>query len=350
MNADFDVVVIGGGQAGLATAHCVQRLNKRVVVLDASPRVGHTWRNRYDSLVLFTPAQYDGLPDSPFPAPRDTYPTKDHVADYLAQYAVDHSIQVQSSCGVTSLKCDAQSGRFEILSPLGSTIAKSVVVATGAFQHPFVPECALQLDCDVHQLHSSEYRNPSSIRGQRVAVVGLGNSGAQIAEELSSDYCVTVSSDRQPKRVPQRWLGKDIFWWLIRAGVIGRTDRREGRSGNSARASRLIGTKVPRLLREGRLSLRPRVTGAAGRSLQFADGSSLEVDTVVWATGYRNDYSWVHVRGVIDGDGIPVHSHGVSIVPGLYFIGVGRLSSKGSMFLGFVGREAERLASIIATT
>lgn len=347
MTFDCDVVVVGGGQAGLAIAHCAQRRGRQVTVLDAGERIGDAWRERYDSLVLFTPAQYSGLPDTPFPAARDTYPTKDEVAEYLAGYAAEHGLEVRSSCRVHSLTRAPHNHGFVLTTDLGAITARQVVVATGPFQRPYVPEYSAELGPSVHQLHSSEYRNPASVRGRTVTIVGLGNSGAQIAEELSEHFATSVSYDRMPKRFPQRAFGKDIFWWLLRAGSIDRHhETTEASSGVGA--SRLIGTRVPKLLRQGKLARRDRVIDADADRLHFADGTSGSTDTVIWATGYQNDFSWIDVPGAMDAAGLPVHSLGVGAVEGLYYIGLRGLSSNGSAFLGFVGRDAERLADHIA--
>lgn len=342
--------MIGGGQAGLAVAYCLQQLGRSALVLDAEVRPGDTWRKRYESLVLFTPSQYCGLPGMPFPAPRDTYPTKDEVAAYLEQYVVDKRLDVRNSCEVESLTLHPSGGRFEIAGAFGSMTAQHVVVATGAFRDPYLPPFAGRLDSSVVQLHSNAYRNPSSVSGRRVAVVGLGNSGAQIAEELCDDHEVTIVTERRPKRIPQRWLGRDIFWWFERAGMIDRVDRVSPRAGRRPSSARLIGTRVPHLLRRGRLALAPRVVGATGDSLELEGGELLTADTVIWATGYRNCYPWLKVPPVLGATGQPQHQQGISSVPGLYFLGVGHLSRKSSMFLGFVGRDAQRLAVAISSS
>lgn len=346
---EHEVVIVGGGQAGLATARCLQRRGINPLVLDASDRVGGGWRHRYDSLVLFTPSQYDSLPDTPFPLPADTYPTKDGVADYLERYAEDHAIDVRSGVRVRSVTFDDRTERF-VLEAGGATLtARHVVVATGGVQRPRVPEFTARLDKAIQQLHSSEYRNPASVRAESVVIVGAGNSGMQIAEELAEHRRTTICFTRLPKRLPQRLLGKDIFWWLIRIGMMDRTATGAGGAQAAVGSIPLIGSCLPKLLRSGRLDRRERVVDASGQTLHFADGSEMPVEAVIWATGFRNDFSWIDVPGVVGDTGAPLHRRGVAEVVGLYFIGLPGLHTKGSGFLGWVGRDAEYLAAAIAT-
>lgn len=341
-----DVVVIGGGQAGLAMARCLQHRGIQPLVLDAGERPGDAWRGRYDSLVLFTPSQYASLPDTPFPLPPDAYPTKDQAADYLASYATTHAIDVRSRCRVTRLCHEpAASGGFVLETERGEEVrARQVVVATGALQRPAVPELAAGLSGDVFQLHTSAYRNPASIPEGPVLIVGAGNSGAQIAEELCREREVTIAFEALPRRFPQRFLGRDIFWWFLRMGVMDRSRENGRTSSDVVGAIPLIGSRLPALLRSGTLARCRRVVGAKDAAVQLADGSWMPVASVLWATGFRNDFSWIDAPSALDGHGRPLHHRGVSQAPGLYFLGLPGLHTKGSAFLGFVGRDAAYLA------
>lgn len=342
-----DVIVIGAGQAGLAGGRCLQRRGIDPLLLD-SHTPGDTWRQRYDSLVLFTPSQYSSLPDAPFPLPPDRYPTKDQVADYLAEYAHLHRLRVQAGCRVTGLYAEPD-GSFRLATTAGAAVtARRVVVATGALQGPAVPAFASHLDASVHQLHAINYRRASDLPQGRLLIVGAGNSGAQIAEELCRIRPVTIAIDRLPKRFPQRWLGRDIFWWFQLAGIMDRTRSANRSASDVVGAIPLIGTRLPGLLRRGVIERRGRAVGAVGRHVQFADGSRGEFDVVLWATGYRNDFSWIDVGGAVDARGVPIHERGVTRIPGLTFLGLPGLHSKGSAFLGFVGRDAEYLAGILS--
>jgi putative flavoprotein involved in K+ transport len=341
----LDVVVVGGSQAGLAMAWHLARQGLRFVVLEAGPEVGHTWRSRWDSLKLFTPAQYDALPGMAFPAPADTYPTKDPVADYLQAYAAAFDLPIRLNAQVTDLRRVGDD--FEVRTADATYRARQVVVATGPFQVPFIPPPAAKLDASVTQLHSADYRNPQALPEGPVLVVGGGNSGFQIAEELAATRTVDLSIATTYPMLPQRRGGRDLFWWLTRLGLMRVTvDSRLGR--RASQREFIIGTNRKRLERAG-VRFRPRLVDAEGRRVRFADHSLLEeVGVVVWATGYRSDYAWVHLPGVVR-EGHVVHRRGVTEVPGLYFLGLSWQHTRGSALLGFVNDDAAYLAEQISS-
>jgi putative flavoprotein involved in K+ transport len=207
----YDVVVIGASQAGFAMGYYLARRGLRLVILDGGPKIGHMWRSRWDSLVLFTPAQYSGLPGMAFPAPEDTYPLKDDVVDYLQAYATTFDLPVRLNSRVTSLTRDGD--RYIVATPQAVFETHQVVVATGPFQTPFTPAISTEFDGSVFQIHSADYREPAQIPQGRVLVVGGGNSGFQIAEELAAGRRVDLAVGQRMLSLPQRLLGKDIFWW-----------------------------------------------------------------------------------------------------------------------------------------
>ena len=339
----LDVIVVGGSQAGLAMAWHLARHRLRFVVLEAAPEIGHSWRSRWDSLTLFTPTQYDALPGMPFPGPPDTYPTKDPVASYLTAYAAEFNLPVRLNARVTDLRRTADG--FEARTDGGVFGARRVVVATGPFQVPFTPPAAQRLDGSVTQLHSAGYRNPQALPPGPVLVVGGGNSGFQIAEQLAATRQVDLSIATRAPMLPQRLAGRDLFWWLTRLGLMRVTA--ESRLGRRLRARPdfIIGSSRRRLRAAG-VRFRPAVAGAEGRTVRFADGSSLDVGTVIWATGYRPDYSWIRIPGVTR-DGQVIHRRGVTGVPGLYFLGLPWQHTRGSALLGFVHDDAAYLAGRI---
>jgi putative flavoprotein involved in K+ transport len=341
----LDVVVIGGGQAGLAMAWHLARQHLRFAVLEAGPEPGHTWRSRWDSLTLFTPARYDSLPGMPFPGSPDAYPGKEMVADYLSAYAAEFSLPVMLNARVTALMLAP--GGFEARTDAAVFRARQVVVATGPFQVSHVPSAARQLDGSVTQLHSAGYRNPRALPDGPVLVVGGGNSGFQIAGELAATRQVDLSIAGKAPMLPQRRAGKDLFWWLTRLGLMRVTA--ESRVGRRLRARPdfVIGSSR-RQLRMAGVRFRPAVAGTEGRTVRFADGSSLDVGIVIWTTGYRSDYSWIHIPGVV-GDGHVLHLRGVTDVPGLYFLGLPWQHSRGSALLGFVHEDAAYLADRITS-
>ena len=340
-----DVIVVGAGQAGLAVAQQLADRDLDLLVLDAGSDVGEVWRRRWDSLTLFTPAEYCSLPGLAFPARPGTYPTKDQVAAYLSSYAAHFALPVRLDTRVRHLR--VRDGLFDLETTRGSFRARQVVVATGPFQAPVVPSLAADLEGHVRQVHSSAYRSADALPGERVLVVGGGNSGLQIALELAASREVGVAFGGKQPMVPQRPLGKDLFWWLSRTGLI-------TLPGTSPVARRLrerggdlvIGTSMRDLRRAG-ITTHPRLVGVNGTTVRFEDGSTWEPDTVVWATGFRRDFTWIDVPGAVEG-GEPVHDRGRSQVPGLSFIGLPWQWSRGSALLGFVHDDARWLAAQVA--
>ena len=341
----LDVAVIGGSQAGLAMAWHLARHHLRFVLLEAGPEIGHAWQSRWDSLTLFTPTRYDALPGMPFPGPPDTYPAKDLVASYLKAYAAAFDLPVRLNARVTALIRTAEG--FEMRTGDGVLRARQVVVATGPFQVPFVPPAAQRLDDSVTQLHSARYRNPRALPPGPVLVAGGGNSGFQIAEELAATRQVDLSIATRAPMLPQHLGGKDLFWWLTRLGLMRVTA--ESRLGRRLRTRPdfVIGSSRRRLRAAG-VRFRPAVAGADGRAVRFADGSSLDAGIVIWATGYRSDYSWIHIPGVTR-DGQVIHRRGATDLPGLYFLGLSWQHTRGSALLGFVHDDATYLAGLITS-
>lgn len=344
MTSSLDVVVVGGGQAGLAVGYELAQRGCRFIILEAAPAIGQTWRDRYDSLTLFTPAQYSSLPGMSFPKPTDTYPTKDEVAAYLERYVAAFALPVRLNTPVTAVR---QGGPgFLVETATETYAARAVVVATGPFQQPFTPSFAADLDSTVAQLHSSAYRNPGQLPPGPVLVVGAGNSGVQIAEELSKTRDVTLAVGKRPPTLPQRLLGRDIFWWLHQLGLM-QVSAASLLGRRMRRLDPLIGIDLGRLARERGVRLVGRALGTAGATVRFANGQAVSFASVIWATGFRPSYAWLDVP-VLDPQGAPVHQRGVAEVPGFYFVGLSWLHRRGSALLGGVGNDAAFLASHIA--
>jgi len=342
-SSSFDVIVIGGSQAGLAIGSYLAQRGLRFVILDAGSEIGQVWRSRWDSLRLFTPAQYSGLPGMAFPAPKDTYPSKDDVAAYLRSYVSALDLPVRLNAKVTSLT--RSDGEYVVATGDQRDTARQVVVATGPFQVPFVPPIADDLDDTVVQVHSADYRDPGQLPEGGVLVVGGGNSGFQIADELSATRKVEVAVGRRMPSLPQRLLGKDLFWWLSGVGFMKvSTDSRLGRK--LATRDVLIGSS-PKGLRRSGVTLRKRLTKVAGRRARFEDGSETDVDAIVWATGYRTDHSWIEVPAIKGADGTIVHRRGVTDAPGLFFLGLAWQHTRGSALIGFVDDDAAFIAGRI---
>ena len=336
----LDVVVIGAGQAGLAMAWYLARRGIRYLLVDSGTSIGESWRNRYDSLRLFSPAQYDGLPGAGFPAAADTYPGKDDVAAFLSGYAERHAFPILRDTTVTRMT--QVDGMFELHTTAGTIRARQVVVATGACHRPYTPALAADLH-GVLQLHSADYRRPGDLPAGRVLVVGAANSGLQIAADLAGTHEVTVAVGSRPPAVPQRIAGRDLFWWFSRLGLMSLRPGSALAQRIRARGDVVIGTR-PRDLAQQGVDFRPRLVGACGNVARFADGREQRIDVVIWATGYRSDYSWIDIPGSAGGDGQPLHAEGRSLAaPGLWFLGLPWQRSRGSSLLGFVQHDAAHL-------
>ena len=341
----YEVVVVGAGQAGLAIGRELAAAGRRFVILEAAPEVGAAWRARWDSLVLFTPRRYSGLPGLPFPGDPDGYPSRDEVVAYLERYAATFELPVRLETAVRSLR-RADDGGFLVEVDGGSIEAESVVVATGPFQAPFVPSVADGLAAEVFQLHSIGYRRPADVPAGRVLVVGGGNTGFQLAKELSATHDVELAVGTKQTPLPQRFLGRDLFWWLTKTGILAKTvDTRLGRRARDR--DTLIGSSPRELRRRHGVPVRPRVVSAEGRTVGLADGSELEVDAVIWATGYRPDHSWIRLP-VFGDDGRLRHVRGVTEAPGLFFLGLSWQHTRGSALVGFVGDDVAYVAEKVA--
>jgi putative flavoprotein involved in K+ transport len=339
-----DVAVIGAGQAGLAIGYFLSQQRRRFVNFEREGSIGAAWRERWESLTLFTPRRYNSLPGLPFSGDPDGYPNRDEVIAYLERYAETFDLPIELNSEVRKLR--RKDGTFE-LEIDGCTIeAEQVVVATGPFQRPYIPEVARDLAPEVFQTHATGYRNPGDVAEGTVLVVGGGNTGFQIAEELAATHRVVLSVGSRQMPLPQRLLGRDLFWWLTKTRLLRTTV--ESRLGQRMRhRDTLIGSSPRELRRRYDVSVKPRVVGADGRRVRFTDGTELEVDAVIWATGYRPDYSWIEVP-VFDEHGRVRHRRGVTDVPGVYFLGLTWQYTRGSALLGWVKEDADFIAERIA--
>jgi putative flavoprotein involved in K+ transport len=350
----FETVIVGGGQAGLATGYHLSNRGRPFVILDAAVRIGDSWRKRWDSLRLYSPAAYDGLPGMPFPAPRSSYPTAHQMADYLEAYASHFEFPVIPGTTVETLSRD---GAHYVLRAGDRTFeADHVVVATGVMQKPFVPSFAGELDPRIRQLHSSDYRRLSQLQEGAVLVVGASHSGSDIAYEAAAKHHTILSGvDTGQIPVPiETRRGRLGFRALLFVGShiltadtpMGRKARAHIRHGGAPllryRRRDLRAAGVERVL--------ARTTGVVDGLPVLDDGRVLDVQNVVWCTGFRPDYSWIKLPLAVGDDGFPVQYRGVvDSAPGLYFTGMPFLHSFASMLIAGSVRDAERVANHIVT-
>jgi putative flavoprotein involved in K+ transport len=350
----YEVVVIGGGQAGLAVGYFLARRGLRFVILDAHDRVGDAWRDRWDSLRLFTPARFTRLPGLPFPGPPDDYPTKDEIADYLEHYATAMNLPVRSGVEARRVSRAAESS-WRIETTDQPLVADAVVIATGGYQTPRIPAWASELAPDIRQVHSLDYRNPSHFQPGPVLVVGASHSGAEIAIEAVHEHR-TVLVGRDTGQIPIKTNGRlarfvvPVIWFAVNHVLTVKTSMgRQAKAQFRAHGFPLEHPTRGDVAAAGVERITVRATGVRDGKPMLDDGRVLDVRNVVWCTGFQGDYSWI--EGLTYGaDGYPNEDHGVvTAAPGLYFAGLRFQSTGASSLVGGVGRDAAHVVDRIAT-
>jgi putative flavoprotein involved in K+ transport len=343
---ELDVLIIGGGQAGLAIGYHLKKTLFSFRIAERHSRVGDSWRNRYASLILFTPRSYSALPGLAVPGEPEGFPTKDEMADYLETYAERFDLPVAPGTGIGRL--ERVDGGFRATTEAGEPIdSRAVVLATGAFQRPAIPPISKRLSSEVTQLAPEDYQSPNQLPPGRALVVGDGATGRQIALELTANHEVLLAAGR-PRRVsPDRILGRSVFWWMDRLGVL-RASRESPIGRYLMKADPFPGKRLEldKLQQRG-VEVVGRVTQAEGKKVAFADGKTAEVNAVVWATGYRDDADWVAIPEVKDARGNYLHYRGISPLPSLCFVGRSWQWSRGSALFAGVGEDAAYLTEHI---
>lgn len=353
--ARHDAIVIGAGQAGLSAAHHLARRGVDFVVLERNARVGDQWRSRYDSLRLYSPAKYDGLPGRPLAMQGHRFPTGNQMADYLESYAAEFGERVRTGTSVDRL---AQAGDGGYLLTAGDARfeAPMVIVAAGFFQRPYVPELAGSLAPDIRQWHSNDYRRPSQLADGPVLVVGFSHSGADLAMEAAANGHPTILSGRSHGQLPfsvdsrrgrlawpvLRFVGSNVL--TIRT-PIGRRMRHEIRRNGGAP---LLRYRKGDLLRAGVELAEARTVGVEGGRPVLSDGRVLDVANVLWCTGFRPDFSWIDLP-IFRDDGFPEEKRGiVTTMPGIGFVGLIFQFGFTSMLVAGAGRDAAYVVDHIA--
>ena len=346
-----ETVIIGAGQTGLSLGYHLAKQDRPFVILEAGERVGDVWRKRFDSLRLYSPARYDGLPGMAFPADQWHFPTKDEVGDYLEEYAQRFGLPVVTRTSVQSLSKDGD--RYVIECDGRRLEARNVVVASGGFTTPIVPGLARELDPGIRQLHSNDYRNPSQLQDGPVLVVGAAHSGSDIALEVSREHQTTLAGPVRGE-VPFRIEGRPFrvivrgLWFLANHVLTMRTPvGRKMREHVRGEGGPLLRVKRADLDAAGVERTEEKVTGVEDGKPALADGRVVDVANVIWCTGFNKDISWIQIP-VAGEDGWPEQERGVvPSSPGLYFLGLPVQFAFASMLVGGAGRDAKYVANQI---
>jgi putative flavoprotein involved in K+ transport len=353
----YDTVVIGGGQAGLATGYYLKQQGCDFVILDAAERIGDAWRNRWDSLRVFTPARYNGLPGLPFPAHPHAYSTKDEIADYLEAYTAHFELPVRQRVWVERLFKEGE--RFVLMAGQRSFEANNVVVAMSSYQVPKIPPFAHELDPGIIQLHSSDYRNLTQLQDGGVLLVGAGNSGAEIGFEVARKHPTWIagpSVGHVPFRI-EIAVGRHLLVPLVLRFIFHHLLSLKTPIGRKARPAMLTGAGPlvrvkPRDLLAAGVERVPRMVGVQDGMPAVGEGRILDIANVIWCTGFRPNFSWIDLPlfDDVEHPKEPLHRRGiVHNVPGLYFVGLFFLYALSSSLLGGVSRDAQYVVDHITS-
>lgn len=344
-----DVLIIGGGQAGLGAGYYLKATKKSFVIVDAALRTGDSWRERWDSLKLFTPRPFAALPGMKVPKSYHYYPTKNEIADYFESYAKTFSLPIRHGAAVTKLVY--KNGVYTAHTKNEVIHAKQVIIASGPYQKPSIPACAAKLSKKIVQLHSSQYKNLSQVPKGDVLVVGGGNSGAQLAAELARDHRVTVAASGQPWFLPASIAGVSLYWYIFLTRILAADkDSFVGRYVQR-RGDGIVGRELQGLVKQGRVELiAHRLKDCDGDTVHFSNGKQKTVTNIMWATGFKPAYDWIEVNGALDKAGKPKQTDGISPVSGLYWLGLPWQSALNSAIINGIKKEAAVIVDHIPKT
>ncbi|MDM5234886.1 NAD(P)/FAD-dependent oxidoreductase [Bacillus cereus] len=341
----LDAIIVGASQAGLAIGYYLKQERYNFLLLDAGNRIGDSWRKRYDSLQLFTPRSYSSLPGMALIGEENGFPYKDEIANYLERYAQHFQFPVQLQTEV--LKIRKQQDIFELHTPTEILQSKNVIIASGGFQKPFIPLFSQRLSSNVFQIHSSQYKSPLQIPKGKVLVVGGGNSGMQIVVELAKTHEVTMSISHPLTFLPLHFFRKSIFNWLEKVGLLyAEINTKRGRWFQKKKDP-IFGFEGKELIRNGAIKLQEKVISASENKIMFQNGDTYSAQSIIWSTGFIQDYTWIEIEKAVNEDGFPNHTKGISPVRGLYYIGLPWQSQRGSALICGVGKDAAYLISEI---
>lgn len=341
----YDTIIIGAGQAGLAVGFYLKKTNQHFTILEKGNEVGESWKVRYDSLVLFTPRMYSSLPGMKFEGEAQGLPTKNEVVTYLKKYVETFNIPIRFQAKVVNVS--NVNGHFLVRTQTDEYLAKNLVVATGPFQTPTIPKLSMNLSKSINQLHSSEYRNPNQLIDGNVLVVGGGNSGAQIAVELSKERETFLAISKKISYLPLILGNKSIFWWFDKIGILKVTNKSLIGKLIQKRGDPIFGFELKEVIKQGEIQMKKRVINGNQHHVVFDDLTRLEVRNIIWATGFKMVFPWLKIEGVLNKDGNVIHNRGVTNTKGLYFIGLPWQYRRGSALLQGVGDDAEYIVGKI---
>ncbi len=341
----LEFIIVGAAQAGLAMAYYLKEQEKDFLIVDKESEIGASWLNRWDSLTLFTPSEFNNMPGMKFPAKKGHYPSKTEVAKYFKDYVEEFDFPIQLNTLIENIS--KESGHFILKSPQGDLEARNVVIATGPFHIPYTPPFSKKIDEDIFQIHSNYYKNPGQLQEGKTMVVGAGDSGFQILDEVSrDDRDVYFSGNTDVKVLPQEILGKTLWWWFTKSGFLSFSrDTWVGRKISNSRQP-VIGTPVKEILDRDNVEPVGKTKNAEGELIVTEKKRIKDLKNIIWATGYRPNFSWIEGLELAK-NGYPEHYRGVSNIEGLYFIGLPWLHTRGSATLGGIQKDAKFLSDYI---
>ncbi|MEG7357377.1 NAD(P)/FAD-dependent oxidoreductase [Bacillus inaquosorum] len=341
----YDNIVIGAGQAGISIGYYLKQSNQKFIILDKSYEVGESWKDRYDSLVLFTSRMYSSLPGMHLEGEKHSFPSKNEIVAYLKKYVERFDIPIQLRTEVISVL--KLKNHFLIKTNGEEYQTKNLIIATGPFHTPNIPSISKDLANNINQLHSSQYKNSKQLVPGNVLVVGGGNSGAQIAVELSKERVTYLACSDKLVYLPLLVRKKSIFWWFDKLGILSASNTSILAKFIQKKGDPIFGYELKHAIKQKEIILKTRVIAGKQNEIIFKDSSSLEVNNIIWATGFSNPLSWIKIKDVLDKEGRIIHHRGVSPVEGLYFIGLPWQHRRGSALLQGVGNDAEYIVKQI---
>lgn len=345
----YDVIIVGAGQSALSMGYFLKKTKLSFLILDKGSRVGDTWRNRYDSLVLFTPRSYSSLPGLSLEGNPNGFPTKDEVADYLEYYVQFFKLPIRMNTNITRII--KEGSLFRLFSEHESFTARNIIIATGSYQYPNIPSFSKEIDKDIMQVHSSQYKNQSQLNSGSVLVVGGGNSGSQIALDLSHTRETYLSISHDIQYLPLTIARRSIFWWLDKLGILKADNKSSIGRKLQRKGDLLFGDELKKSIKTNKVKIKPRAIDVREKNeILFQDMTNLKVNNIIWATGFIQDFNWIDIPGLLNSYGTINHIRGITNIKGLYFLGLPWQHRRGSSLLLGVGDDAEYLYQNILAT